>query len=244
VSPERFTLPATPDEADDLASELGELATSAEWRRAAIVFARVRVQEGPGRPTAEKASSGLLSPAEYALRGIHGLRSRTTIRCYWRAWDHAITEGLAVPVSLGDEVEIPDAEWSDFYTITPDCPPFANTAPTKPVPDEQAEEHDWWERDDLGLGSCPPRASDVEAGEDLEPEPLPPGPDPEKLRVSRRRMFTEFLESMELDAATVLRNARGIDLDRGDKRRALERIGRIRKRLNDIEQAVRGEGGG
>jgi hypothetical protein len=76
-----FTIPVDPAAADAMAGELGELATATEWKRAAIVYARVRVQEGQGRPpAAEMVSSDLLTPAEYALRGIHGLRSKTTIR--------------------------------------------------------------------------------------------------------------------------------------------------------------------
>src|SRR6516164_9422137 len=64
---------AGPRAADKLAGELGELATAVARQRAALVYARVRVQDGQGRPTVEKAKTGLLSPAEYALRGIHGL---------------------------------------------------------------------------------------------------------------------------------------------------------------------------
>jgi hypothetical protein len=48
------------------------------------------------------------------LRGIRGLQSQTAVRKYWRAWDYAIFDGMAQPVKLGDEVELPDAEWADY----------------------------------------------------------------------------------------------------------------------------------
>ncbi len=53
-----FTIPSNPDEADALAAELGTLATATEWKRAAIVYSRVRVQDSPGRPSAENVKSG------------------------------------------------------------------------------------------------------------------------------------------------------------------------------------------
>jgi DNA N-6-adenine-methyltransferase (Dam) len=171
-----FAIPRDPHQADRLAGDLGVLATATEWKRAAIVYSRVRVQEGQGRPiAAEKAKTDLLSPAEYALLGIHGLRSTTTVRAYWRAWDNAVTEGLAEPVKLGDQVTVPSAEWADYYSITPDCPPWANTSrppfesePTHPQPsggDTTAER-----RDGLGLGNCSPRATPTP---DSRPEPQP-----------------------------------------------------------------------
>jgi DNA N-6-adenine-methyltransferase (Dam) len=122
-----FVIPRDARKADNLAGELGELASATEWKRAAIVYARVQVRDHQGRP-AEKVKSDLLTPAEYALLGIHGLRSKTTVRAYWRAWDKAVTEGLAEPVKLGDQVTVPSAEWADCYSIAPDCPPWANTS--------------------------------------------------------------------------------------------------------------------
>jgi hypothetical protein len=111
----RFTIPADPDQADALAGELGELASATEWRRAAIVYPRVHVRDSQGRPTEKVTSDHLMPPAEYAEKGVYGLRSRTTIRAYWRAWHQAIADGLAQTVSLGDEIELPSVEWNDYY---------------------------------------------------------------------------------------------------------------------------------
>ncbi|MGZ4524859.1 MAG: hypothetical protein ACXVX7_00080 [Mycobacterium sp.] len=56
-----FAIPGDPGDADAMLGELGELATATEWKRAAIVYARVWVQESPGRPRAENATSDLLT---------------------------------------------------------------------------------------------------------------------------------------------------------------------------------------
>ncbi len=173
VDRETFTLPIDPASADGMAGELGQLATAAEWKRAAIVYARVQVQDGPGRPSGETVNSDRLSPEQYARRGIHGLRSKNTVRAYWRAWDNAITEGLAQPVALGDSVELPDAEWGDCYqpSSLPTTPPYYVPEPS-PGQTDQDGELDYFlganapnDRDHLGLGQCPPRASDVDEGE-------------------------------------------------------------------------------
>ena len=166
-----FTIPADATAADSMAGELGEVATATEWKRAAIVYARVRVQDGQGRPSqVGKVSSDLLSPAEYALLGIHGLRSKRTVRAYWRAWDNAVAEGLAQPVLLGDNVNLPDAEWSDYYggSTQPTTPPYYVPHPTagQPLPDELALRGE--RGANLGLGSCPPTASDLESGERVQ----------------------------------------------------------------------------
>jgi hypothetical protein len=113
---DKFRLPATAAEADKLVAELGQLATATEWKRAAIVHARVHVTDSPGRPT-EKVNSDLLTPKQYAKLGIHGLRSKTTVRRYWRVWQRAIEEGVAEPVKLGDRVALPgpDLDWAEYF---------------------------------------------------------------------------------------------------------------------------------
>jgi hypothetical protein len=245
---ERFTLPASAAEADALANELGVLATATEWKRSAVVYSRVRVEDGPGRPPAEKANSGLLSPAEYALRGIHGLRSKTTVRAYWRAWDNAIAEGLAQAVALGDTVELPDAEWNDCYHPADQTTPpyYVPHDAAAPLPTDDADEADaqfsWEERsqrDGLGLGSCPPVASDID-----QPDGRPPPPPPDPKRRSYNltvRLTLSKLGSIEEDAATVLRYAS--ELNSTDGRRVLKRIARIHKLLTDIERAIQAEAG-
>lgn len=252
----RFTIPADASAADTLAGQLGALATATEWQRAAIVSARVEVQDGPGRPTGEKAKGDRLSPEKFALLGIHGLRSKTTVRAYWRAWYHAVTEGLAQPVSLGDEVELPDAEWADYYHITPDCPPFyrpgrqavpvSDTEVGSENGDQSVELEAGWvqeQTDDLGRGTCPPLASVLEDGDDepINPtrhRPAQPVPqaDPQGLR---QLYFDRSLKATERDAGRALRNLRQsglLDDRRGE--RVLELLGRIRKSLNDIEELV------
>jgi hypothetical protein len=226
-----FTIPADPRAADKLAGELGELATAVARQRAALVYARVRVQDGQGRPTVEKAKTGLLSPAEYALRGIHGLRSRTTIRAYHRAWSNAVAEGVAQPVKLGDEVELPDAEWDDYYHVVPDCDPWANTS---------QRERAWRghrRRDDLGHGSCPPRSSDVDQPEARQPwrEPVTP----ELLNARALNGLKYSMAGLEQRAKEVLSSLNAISDWDNSGEATLESLGRIHQVLTDIERTVR-----
>ena len=111
---ESFTIPATASSADKLADELGGIATASEWGRSAIVYSRVRVQESQGRPS-EKVKVDLLSPFEFARLGIHGLRSKTTVRRYWDAWNNAVGAGLTEAAELGRTVRIPAVPWSCYY---------------------------------------------------------------------------------------------------------------------------------
>jgi hypothetical protein len=129
VNPLRLDIPADHIEADSMLDRLGALATSIEWKRAATVYARVPVCASRGRPPASEngKSTLLLSPDQFATLGIHGLRAPRTIRNYWRAWDAAISDGIARPVSLGDEVDIPTEPWDDYY----------------PMPQKQSEDEDY-----------------------------------------------------------------------------------------------------
>lgn len=108
-----FRIPAESDDADELAGELGQLVRSTEWKRAALIYARVRVGTHGGDRS--KINSDLATPNAYAKLGISGLRSPTTIRNYWRAWQDAIDDGIAKPAILGSDVALPAAEWSDYY---------------------------------------------------------------------------------------------------------------------------------
>jgi hypothetical protein len=111
-----FTVPASAANADRLAADLGALADATGWKLAALIYARVRVQQHRGRPSSsEKINLDLLTPAQFADLGIRGLRGAATVRAYWRAWNVAIIQGLAVPVGLGDEVSLPTADFTDFY---------------------------------------------------------------------------------------------------------------------------------
>ncbi len=251
MTPQRFTLPSTPAEADVMLGELGELVCATEWRRAALLAARVSLSThgGDRRSKPKTGVETKESPDQFAKRRIPGLRSPETIRRCVKTWQKAVDEGLAEPAVLGAEIDLPNADWGAYYS---DTPPWSNPAPAEPAPDEQAEDQadqweqqsdDQWEQDDgLGLGQSPPLASDVEAGEDgdPDPEPLPPGVDPEKLAALSRRLFDRQLELMEDASRIALENLRDFRLSRKGQRRALGRIARIRKRLNDVEQAVRG----
>jgi hypothetical protein len=250
MTPPRFVIPAKGADADKLAGELGELATATEWKRAAIVYARVLVRDHPGRPGEKDKTEHLLSPRDYTLLGIHGLKSANTVRAYWRAWDDAITEGLAVPVALGDEVTLPDAEWHDYYT------PQAPGSGLLPPLDEPATVIDLDRPHpnsgvSLGLGECPPLASSMPRGthvalmtdDEVEAEmaqpPQPqPRPDP---NLESRKMLLDYLRQMQQAGHDAGRYARRITEWGLTGETALKHIERIRGQLTDIEQAVTGE---
>ena len=71
----RFTIPADPREADALAGELGELVTAAEWRRSALIYARVHVTTHGGDRSKPNSGLGRETPDQFARRRIVGLRS-------------------------------------------------------------------------------------------------------------------------------------------------------------------------
>ena len=103
-----FTLPSTPEAADELLSGLGALATATEWKRAAIVHARTT-------PKGKHSTSGKLSAAKFAELGIVGLASPSTVIAYRDVWQSAVDAGLARPAELGAEVGLPDVPWDDHY---------------------------------------------------------------------------------------------------------------------------------
>jgi hypothetical protein len=133
-----------------------------------LVFSRVIVREGQGRPAAdEKASAGLLTPAEYSMRGIHGLRSKTTIRAYWRAWSNAIADGLAQPVSQGDEVELPIVPWVDYYHPADQKEAGVSERETaSKTGRSKTTQHYWreWFRDQFGSAAIEPEPVGAAAG--------------------------------------------------------------------------------
>jgi len=111
----KITLPKTAAQADKLAGNLHAEATEREWSLAALIYAQVLPH---GKRKAVTSSSGrydLVSTQEYALRGIRGLTSKQTVVKYRATWKAAIDAGIAQHVSLGDKVELPDADWHDYY---------------------------------------------------------------------------------------------------------------------------------
>jgi hypothetical protein len=159
---------------------------------------------------------------------------------------------------LGATVDLPDADWATYFP--PPTPPFfVPSSWTTPLPTSDADEADgaesWWDRsgrDDLGLGTCPPMASDIDKPEQSEePERSPLGrtdnpiatPRPDsKSHDLNRRLARLCFDDMERDACFVYQHMH--ELGSGDRRLALESIPRIHQRLNDIERAIRAEAAG
>jgi len=74
-------IPRSVEEAETQLGILGALIHSREWERAAIVAAFVEVgSQGVGKVSSD------LSPAEFAAKGIAGLRSKNTVQRYAEAW--------------------------------------------------------------------------------------------------------------------------------------------------------------
>ena len=248
-----FSIPSDPDQADDLASELGELASAAEWKRAALVYARVHVSTHGGDRS--KVNSDLaddkISPKQYALRGIHGLRSQTTVRRYWQAWDNLVAEGKALPVSLGDEIELPDEEWADYYT-----PQNHSTPPYfVPFPSEIAE-RTFARSEDLPMGNCPPVASNIDEPEpnnrlkellerlersrqENQNPPIEKKPDPE-LAKRLAVISLDGLWSLTQSTLKIIQDAGQID-DDSNRDEMLEHLNNIRNAVGEMERAIRGE---
>ncbi len=128
-----FQIPSNPADADSLAGDLGELVRSSEWKRAALIHARVQVSGHGGDRS--KITSDLATPSAYAKLGIVGLRSPTTIRAYWQAWQNAVDDGIVQPAILGKEIHLPRVEWNEYY------PPKKN-AVTTPEPIEPPHDID------------------------------------------------------------------------------------------------------
>jgi len=127
-----FTVPASVDEADRLAAELGALASATGWQLSALLAARVQLRDRPGRPSGN-VNLDYLSPAGYAALGLRGLRSPSTVRAHVRAWHAAIAKGIAKPVELGDTIELPTADFHDFYL------PLSQADPDSSAPATGAE---------------------------------------------------------------------------------------------------------
>jgi hypothetical protein len=83
----KVDIPASIEEAIERLAGIGELLTATEWKRAAIVAAFVRLNDGPGGDTRSIASSrNALSTVEFAALGVIDLRTADTVRRYVKAW--------------------------------------------------------------------------------------------------------------------------------------------------------------
>lgn len=109
-----FVLPDSPDAADAALDGLGALATATEWRRSAIVHARV-LPKGLRRDPDCNSAIRRVTANRFSKRGVHGLTSPHTVQAYRDAWQAAVDDGLTGPAALGGEVVLPDAEWSAYH---------------------------------------------------------------------------------------------------------------------------------
>lgn len=100
---------------------LDRLLTAKEWERAAIVYAFTTNEDKGGRPENLSDRGQVSFPASisaFAGLGFAGLLKRQTVAMYRSRWQDAIDQGLASPVSPGDEIELPDVEWPPTRTGT------------------------------------------------------------------------------------------------------------------------------
>ena len=102
----KVTIPASVEEATEQLNGIHSLLTAREWERAAIVAAFAKEGQA-GRPTKSASAGRLLTPVQFAALGIHGLRSKDTVRRYVRAW---ASTGLPRPVS-GEDVDLPTIDF-------------------------------------------------------------------------------------------------------------------------------------
>lgn len=93
---------------------LAEEVHKAEWQLAAFVVAWTRIgvqgENGPGRKQTVKVDG--LTLTKFADLGLRGLKSVNTIKAYRAAWEAA---GGDMNINPGDAVDIPDADWTDYY---------------------------------------------------------------------------------------------------------------------------------
>ena len=91
-------------------SALADLKFETEWQLAATVVAWT--ESAQGKRTSEKSFRGCMTITEFADLKLRGLGSRPTIRAIRAAWEAA---GGDMNINPGDAVDIPDADWSDYY---------------------------------------------------------------------------------------------------------------------------------
>ena len=134
----RIIIPASAQEAEARLGELGPLATAIEWERAAIVYALTQ----PGTPGPSSGSFTRTSFSRFAAKGIHGLRTHNSLSAYWHTWQRAVDAGIALEVRLGDDVELPEIAWSDYYP--PQEPSRAETVRAAIGADPRAVANEAW----------------------------------------------------------------------------------------------------
>jgi hypothetical protein len=251
----KFEIPDDADDADELCMELGDIASATEFKRAALVYARVRVSSHGGDRSKSKSGlapdDGKVTTSVYARKGIHGLRSKTTIIRYWNVWEKLVSEGMVEPVSLGDEVDIPeDVEWNSYYLPAADAdepvvdepePQEKERKPRQPKPNAPSNA-----AREMGEGDCPPKAQPFEDESETEDTPeftdvnLPEEEDEEEF--SERR-FNRTLFNFHLGSAQ--REMNGVneclsDMEEGDKlpEGSKAKIADIIEAWTDIQNAV------
>ena len=110
---DKVTIPASIEEATERLEGLGALLTATGWERAAIVYAFTRLDEKGGDRKSEAAIKvrsdfDRLTPDEFAALGIHGLKSKNTVRLHHERWAE---HGRAKTVKPGQTVTLPTVEW-------------------------------------------------------------------------------------------------------------------------------------
>jgi hypothetical protein len=90
---------------------ISALLTAKEWERAALVYAFTDPGSGQGRRQPLTKTRERLSIIEFARVGIAGLKTQDTVAMYRNAWQSAIDDGRAQPVSPGDDIELPTLTW-------------------------------------------------------------------------------------------------------------------------------------
>lgn len=114
----QIRVPATINEAMLSLEGIGGLLTAKQWERAAIVFAFTEPGNGQGARTdlEPRTESGpKLSITQFAALNIIGLRTKGAVSTYRQAWQSAIDDRQAQPVSPGDQIELPSTPWKDVF---------------------------------------------------------------------------------------------------------------------------------
>jgi hypothetical protein len=120
-------IPETKEAAVAELNTLGTMTTSTEWERSAYVYALATPSVG-GRPRKNPHKIVQVSFSELASWGIVGLTSRNTVAAYWKYWNEAVIQGLALPAELGGAYEQPAKDWPGFPKVPDsDDEPEANT---------------------------------------------------------------------------------------------------------------------